>query len=203
MPERIYVALDLETTGLDANRDAIIEVGAVRFQEDRILDVFTTLVNPQRPIPRQITQITGIRTADVSAAPTIDVVTPELLAFVGSDVTAIIAHNATFDLGFLRSAGVSFRRPAFDTWELASILLPRQASYSLGGLCQYFSIPLEDAHRAPDDAEATARLFQLLQGEARCLPEATLEDIVASAQNSEWPYTQFFVDAARCAVQTG
>jgi len=100
MPERMFVALDLETTGLDAARDSIIEVGAVRFCGNSIVDTFTTLVNPQRPIPRQITELTGIRTADVASAPTIDRVAPELLAFAGSDTAAVIAHNAAFDLGF-------------------------------------------------------------------------------------------------------
>ncbi|MCB0152617.1 MAG: 3'-5' exonuclease, partial [Caldilineaceae bacterium] len=127
MAERVYVALDLETTGLDQNRDAIIEIGAVKFSGDRVIDRFKTLVNPQRAIPRLITQITGIRDADVVDAPTIERVLPEVLAFVDSEVSAVIAHNADFDLGFLRAAGVNFRRPAYDTVELATILLPGAA----------------------------------------------------------------------------
>ncbi|MCB0138036.1 MAG: hypothetical protein KDD75_23230, partial [Caldilineaceae bacterium] len=82
MAERVYVALDLETTGLDQNRDTIIEIGAVKFSGDRVIDRFKTLVNPQRAIPRLITQITGIRDADVVDAPTIERVLPEVLAFV-------------------------------------------------------------------------------------------------------------------------
>src|SRR4029450_3393666 len=111
MAERIYVALDLETTGLEASRDAIIEVAAGRFQGERILDRFQMLVNPQRAIPLRIQQITGIRNADVAAAPTLAAVAPELRAFVGADVAALVAHNAPFDVGFLRAAGLNFHRP--------------------------------------------------------------------------------------------
>ena len=136
MVERVYVALDLETTGLEANRDAIIEIGAVCFQGDRILDRFATFVNPQRKIPLRIQQITGIRNADVAAAPTIAQVLPEMLAFVQSHVAALVAHNASFDFGFLRAAGVNFHRPVLDTFELATILMPNQVSYNLGELCR-------------------------------------------------------------------
>ena len=111
MAERVLVALDLETTGLDPSRDTIIEIGAVRFQGDRVLDRFVTLVNPQRSIPLRITQITGIRNADVANAPVLAAVLPELLAFVTSDVAAIVAHNAGFDLGFLRAAGSAVPSP--------------------------------------------------------------------------------------------
>ena len=194
--ERIYVAIDLETTGLDSARDRIIEIGATRFQGDRILDRFVTLVDPQRPIPLRITQITGICTADVAGAPTIDRILPELLAFVSGDVAAIIAHNAGFDIGFLRTAGVDFRRPVYDTLELSSILLPGLGSYSLGELCLELGIELVDAHRALDDAQATAELFWRLSRQARALPASVNTLILASAQDEGWVYRQFFADAA-------
>ncbi len=192
---RIYVAIDLETTGLDMERDQIIEIGAVRFQDGQVLARFSTLVNPQRAVPLRITQITGIRTADVSEAPLLAKVLPELLAFVGSEVAAIIAHSATFDLGFLRTAGVDFHRPAYDTLELAQMLLPGQASYSLGELCQHFAIPLVDAHRALHDAEATSALFHHLWQQAAALPTAVHDLLLAAAQDeSGWAYRQFFAD---------
>jgi DNA polymerase-3 subunit epsilon/ATP-dependent DNA helicase DinG len=192
----MFVALDLETTGLDAARDSIIEVGAVRFRGNSIVDTFSTLVNPLRPIPRQITELTGIRTADVADAPTMDRVVPELLAFAGSDTAGVVAHNAAFDLGFLRAVGVNFHRPAFDTLELASILLPGLASYSLGELCRVLEIPLVDAHRALDDAQASALLFALLQERSREQPPALLRLILESARTSDWPLTPFFAAAA-------
>lgn len=192
MAERIYVALDLETTGLDANRDKIIEIGAVRFQGQQILDRFSTLINPLRPIPLRIQQITGIRDADVAAAPPLPRVIPELLAFVRSDVAGLVAHNAGFDLGFLRAAGINLQRPALDTFDLAAILLPNQASYSLGELCRTLAVPLEDAHRALDDATATAQLFMRLLARLHTLPPATLSFIVEAGRNSDWPLWPLF-----------
>jgi len=197
MAERTYLALDLVTTGLDANRDAIIEIGAVCFQGERILDRFVTFVNPQRKIPLRIQQITGIRNSDVEAAPTLAQVMPELLAFVGGDVSALVAHNAPFDLGFLRAAGIHFHRPALDTFELATMLLPNLASYSLGELCRVLAVPLSAAHRALGDAEATAHLFMQLETVMGLLPPATLQMLVNSGQGIEWPPLLLFEAALR------
>ena len=192
-----YVALDLETTGLDAAQDAIIEVGAVRFQGRTVLDRFATLVNPRRPIPIRIQQITGIRDADVSDAPAFGAIAAELRAFVGNDVAAVVAHNVAFDLGFLRSHGIEFHRPALDTFELATILLPGQGSYSLGELCHKLDIPLVEAHRALDDAAAAAGLFMRLMERLDALPPAVIEAVAAAAEESNWPPGLLFADAAR------
>lgn len=193
MTERVYVALDLETTGLDAKRDHIIEIGAVRFQGNQILDQFITFVNPGRAVPLRIQQLTGIRNSDVSKAPALAAVAPELLAFVGTDVAAVVAHNAGFDMGFLRAAGIHFQRPVLDTFELATILLPSMSSYSLGGLCQALQIPLEDAHRALDDALATAQLFNRLNTQLAALPILTLTMIVEAGHGeTEWPPLHLF-----------
>ncbi len=195
MAERVYVALDLETTGLDAKRDAIIEIGAVRFQGNRVLDRFVTFVNPQRAIPLRVQQITNIRNSDVADAPALERVIPELLAFVRGDVTALVAHNAAFDLGFLQSAGVNFQRPVLDTFELATILLPGASSYNLGELCRLRGITLTDAHRALDDAEATAQLFMQLYTLIRQTELSTIQVIVESAEVSDWAPALLFADA--------
>ncbi len=203
MPERVYVALDLETTGLDAGRDTIIEIGAVRFQHDQILDTFTTLVNPRRQIPPRITHITGIRNTDVADAPVLQEVLPELLAFVGNDAAAMIAHNAAFDIGFMRNAGVNFHRPAHDTWELSSILLSGMGSYSLGELSHQLGIKLVDAHRALDDALATAKLYAQLQTRAAQMPAEVLQMILDAGANAEWPHLQFFAEALERSQSRG
>lgn len=204
MAGRIYVALDLETTGLDANRDTIIEIGAVRFQDNTILDRYVTLVNPRRPIPPRITQITGLRDADVARAPDLATVLPELISFVTPDVAAVVAHNAAFDLGFLRAAGVNFQRPALDTYELATILLPGQGSYSLGELCHALGVPLVEAHRALDDAEATGNLFMRLAQRVEELDPSVLQAITLAAGESHWsPLLLFGEAAARTAFQGG
>ncbi|HXF60424.1 MAG TPA: helicase C-terminal domain-containing protein [Caldilineaceae bacterium] len=195
MAERIYVALDLETTGLDARADAIIEIGAVRFVYDRsvhpfgcrVLDHFVTFVNPLRPIPLRIQQLTGIRDADVAAAPTLDKVIPELLSFVTSDVAAVVAHNAGFDFSFLQAAGINFHRPVQDTFELASILLPGMASYNLGELCRQIEIALPEAHRALDDATAAANLFTYLLRRMEQLPSWLVTTLLTCGEGSGWP----------------
>ncbi len=185
----VYVALDLETTGLKADKDEIIEIGAVRFTADgrdvRVLDRFVSFVHPGRPIPLRIQQITGINDGDVANAPRIDDVLPELRAFIGIDVRGVIAHNASFDLGFLRAAGLDVQQPAFDTFELASILMPGRASYNLGELCRNEGIALVDAHRAFDDAEACAQLFARLLDRVHGLPAPTLRALVESSSRSE------------------
>lgn len=194
MPERIYIALDLETTGLDAHSDAIIEVGAVRFAYDhragrfacRIIDRFVTFVNPLRSIPLRVQQLTGIRDADVASAPTLGLVIPELLAFVTADVEAVVAHNAGFDFGFLGAAGIDFHRPTQDTFELASILLPGASSYSLGELARVLEIPLPEAHRALDDASATAQLFTYLLTCLEQLPAWIPATLCAAGEESGW-----------------
>jgi DNA polymerase-3 subunit epsilon/ATP-dependent DNA helicase DinG len=203
MAGRTFVALDLETTGLDPSRDAIIEVGAVRFRDGAILERLVTFVNPQRTIPPRIQQMTGIRDADVAGAPTFDQVAPELRAFVGADVAAVVAHNAAFDMGFLHAHGLRLHRPALDTHELATIVLPGLASYSLGELCIHLDINLVDAHRALADAEAAAILFGHLNACVGRLPPALLQLLVASAGESDWPPLLLLSDALRAAQGRG
>lgn len=195
MVERTFVALDLETTGLNSKRDAIIEIGAIRLRNGRIEDEFSTLVNPDRPISLFIEQITGIGDADVASAPRLDAVIPELLAFVDGSVEGLIAHNAKFDLGFLKAAGVHFHRPAYDTYELATILLPHAPSYSLGELALLFQIPLDNAHRAAADARATALLFDQLRRHISELPAPYVRTIATKGAESGWPAHQLFIDA--------
>ena len=193
--ERIYVAIDLETTGLDAAGDSIIEIGAVRFQGGRELERFDQLVKPPKPIPPRITQITNIRNSDVADKPTIEQVSAELLAFVGSDVAAVIAHSATFDIGFLRAAGIDFHRPVYDTLELAQLLLPGLASYSLHELCQALGVGETPNHRALQDALATAELFRRLWQQAASLPPGIHATLLAQGEAAEsWPYSSFFAD---------
>jgi DNA polymerase-3 subunit epsilon/ATP-dependent DNA helicase DinG len=130
-------------------------------------------------------------------------VLPELLAFVGNDTSAIIAHNAPFDIGFMRSAGVNFHRPAHDTWELSSILLSGMGSYSLGELSHQLGIKLVDAHRALDDALATAKLYAQLQARAAQMPAEVLQMILDAGANAEWAHLQFFAEALEHSQSRG
>jgi predicted DnaQ family exonuclease/DinG family helicase len=192
MPQT-YVALDLETTGLDADHDAIIEIGAAKFHADQVLDTFSTFVKPGRPIPRAITELTGIRDEDVIDAPGLHDVLPQLIQFVGQ--FPLVGHNVEFDLGFLRRHSQSFENDHLDTFELAGVLLPHAERYSLAALARMLGIELENAHRALDDALAAGRLFHALLRRAASLPPRTLKDIAHIAEQAQWRAAAFFHDA--------
>ncbi|MBT7191155.1 MAG: 3'-5' exonuclease, partial [Anaerolineae bacterium] len=159
------VAFDLETTGLNPKSDAIIEIGAIRFNEKRVEDEFSMLINPGRSIPSFITQLTNISNEMVRGAPNIHDVLGEFEAFVGD--APVIGHNVRFDLGFVQQYDLLTHNIAIDTYELAAVMLPSAGRYKLGALSQSLGIPLFNAHRALDDAKATqgvfARLFEMAE----------------------------------------
>lgn len=178
------VALDIETTGLDPQRDAIIEIGAVRFEGRRVEGEWHSLVNPGRPIPPFITQLTGINNEMVMGKPTIREVLPELVRFTGDAV--VLGHNVGFDLGFLRRFNILVDNDSVDTYELASVLLPTAGRYNLGALGQELGIPLPATHRALDDARVTRAVFLRLFEEASQLPLSLLAEIVRLGENLDW-----------------
>lgn len=189
MPQT-YVALDLETTGLDAERDAIIEVGAVKFRAEEVLDTLSTFVDPGRRIPLLITELTGIRDEDVVGAPRLRDVLPRLRRFVGE--WPLVGHSVNFDLSFLRRHSLVFENERLDTFELASVLLPHADRYSLGSLARMLGVEMERAHRALDDAQATHRLFRVLLQRAASLPPRTLKEILGHGERAKWPAVPFF-----------
>ena len=178
------VALDLETTGLDPQSDAIIEIGAVRFEGNRIEHEFTTLINPSRHIPEFITGLTHISDEMVRQAPHIRDVLDELAAFIGD--APILGHNIQFDLSFLKKFKLFELNVNIDTYELAAVLLPSASRYNLGALGQQLGIPLPATHRALDDARVTAAAFQRLYAKARELPIDLLTEIVRQSEPIEW-----------------
>ncbi len=182
--DRIYVALDLETTGLDADRDKIIQVGAVKFQGDRVIDTFNTFVNPGRAIPDFVQRLTGIRPDQVSRAPFFSSVSQGLETFL--ETHPIVGHNVSFDLRFLDTHGLKLANPGYDTWDLASVFLPRTTEYSLGALARQFGLIHKHAHQALDDADATRQLFVTLLRQAAELHPALLAYIRSLAARSHW-----------------
>ncbi len=196
---RTYVALDLETTGLDAKHDAIIEVAAVKFRDDEVLDTFSTFVNPGRPIPLQITELTGIRDADVANAPNLHEVLSRLARFVGQ--CSIVGHSVEFDLGFLRCHSHPFENELLDTFELAGVLIPNVERYSLGELAGALGIELKQPHRALDDAQATHRLFCALLRRAAALPPRLLKEIIGQGERAGWAAVAFFREALEEAAR--
>ncbi len=161
MLDDTYVVFDLETTGFSPIKDKIIEIGAVKVERGKITERFSTFVNPKVPIPFQITQLTSITDQMVMDAPDIETVLPKFLAFVGDAV--LVAHNASFDVGFIeQNCRYQDRIPDFtsvDTVAMARILLPTLSKFKLNVVANALHISLENHHRAVDDAGATAEIF--------------------------------------------
>ena len=201
------VAIDIETTGLDPRRDAIIEIGAVRFNDDGIQDEWRSFVNPGRPIPTFITQLTGIKNEDVVSAPLIKSIIPELAVFV--EESPILGQNILFDLGFIRRQGIFSDNPYIDSFELAALLLPSARRYNLGALGIELGLPItEDLHRALDDARLTYRvyseLYRRLIDTEKGLSTDLLAEILRLSEPFEWggrlPFEWAFRRKARAGL---
>ena len=184
--ERVYAAIDLETTGLDKERHRIIEIGAVKFRGDEVLDEFETYVNPYAQIPQFVQRLTGIRQADVDKAPPFAPVSVQLEEFLGD--VPVIGHNVAFDVGFLRENGLPMSNVAYDTWDMASVLLPEASEYSLSLLAKNLGIDPDSPHRALDDARVTRQVFLALLEQARQLDPLVAERIRAIAHRAGWSF---------------
>ena len=156
-----YVVLDVETTGLNTFADSIIEIGAVRFENGVEVDSFSELIDPQRPLPDKIVEITGITSAMLSGKRTLREVMPDFAKFCEGAV--LVAHNAAFDMSFFRRAfpliGREFDFVTLDTLALARNLYPNSKNHKLGTLAKMLGVSLVNAHRAVHDARATAQVM--------------------------------------------
>ncbi len=163
-PDQVYVVVDVETTGGRGDAHRVTEIGAVKVRDGAIVDRFQTLINPQRPIPPEISRLTGISPAMVADAPYFSDISDQLKTFL--DGAIFVAHNVEFDYGFLsrefRRLGRTFRYPKLCTCASMRRLYPGQRSYSLAALCRTFDIELRQHHRALCDAEAAAELLLLV-----------------------------------------
>ncbi len=197
---RIYISLDLETTGLNPERDAITEIGVVKFRDEQVLETWSSLVNPQRPIPYRIQQLTGITQEEVDAAPSLSSVIGTLLRLIKD--YPIVGHSVSFDLGFLNHQGLFLNNRTIDTFELASILLPHVARYSLGKLAEALNIRFPTRHRALEDAMATKDLFLALVEQASMLDMSVIQEIDHLATRIDWPLRQVFRDLERTKARS-
>ena len=195
------IALDIETTGLDPSTDAIIEIGAIRFRDSRQEDEWAELVNPGRPLPHFITQLTGISDDMLSGAPRITEVLESLESFVGED--PIVGHRIGFDLGFLRRRGLFGSNLPLDTYDLAAVVLPDAGRYSLGALASLLKIPSMNAHRALDDAKTTMQVFQRLYEHVLELPYPLLKALSEMAQPIDWGAGWVFEAALDDRIESG
>ena len=191
---REWVAFDLETTGLSEKTDEIIEIGAVKFTARETIDELQTFVNPNRQVPKFITDMTGITQSDVNSAPTITEIRREFSEFVAG--ATLIAHNAPFDMGFLRESGFSLANPVCDTMELAQLTRPYARSYALGQLARAESDPLDQAHRALHDARAVRSLFMTLISDLAGMDPALLAQFGRLSDRSGWQIAAL-LDSAR------
>jgi DNA polymerase-3 subunit epsilon/ATP-dependent DNA helicase DinG len=182
--EDTLIALDLETTGVNAKNDHIIEVGAVKFQGGEQVDTLSLLVNPQRKLSSFIVGLTGITQSDVDSAPDWDEVKSEVAEFISG--VPIIGHNVGFDASFLRSHGV---KPdgLYDTMSMAEIALPAGPEYSLGRLSQRFGFIHDNPHRALSDALATRDLFLHLLGIIEKFDRSVIEQIKLLGEKAGTP----------------
>lgn len=158
-----YVSLDLETTGLNFKLDKIIEVGAVKVIDGEIADKFSSFVNPGRKLEEKVIALTGITQEDVDKAPLAKDVIPELIEFIGD--LPLLGHRIIFDYSFVKHEAVNlkipFEKEAADTLRIARVCLPELPSKKLTSMCEHYNIKLK-AHRAFNDAEATAILYECL-----------------------------------------
>ncbi len=156
-----YVVFDLETTGFSSIQNKIIEIGAVKVENGKITDRFSTFVNPKVPIPFEIEQLTGIKDEMVLDADTIENILPQFLEFCEDCV--MVAHNAAFDIGFIeencRRQNIEYDFTVMDTVALARVLLPSLNRYKLDSVAKALGVSLENHHRAVDDAGCTAEIF--------------------------------------------
>ncbi|MDE2855590.1 MAG: exonuclease domain-containing protein [Chloroflexota bacterium] len=185
-----FTAFDLETTGLDAATDEIIEIGIACFRDGALVDQYQRLVKPSVPIPPEITQLTGIDQEDVEGAPGIQDILPELAPYFGG--APLVAHNAGFDVAFLGKHLPLGANLTIDTFELASIVLPSAARYNLGSLARETGITLDRAHRAFDDALATGRLYWQLWEKLCELPTGLLSEIIHASSGMAWDLREVF-----------
>lgn len=189
-----YVALDLETTGLDPERDRVIEVGAVAFDERSVGASLERLADPGRPVPEAVLRLTGIIPADLDGAPPPAFALGELGAFISGRTK--VGHGARLDVDFMRAAGVwPEGEEILDTLDVARILLPAAPSHSLPVLAAELGLNQPRPHRALDDADATRQLLLRLREEALGLGEGLKQSMLNLVAPYGWPVARFFAEA--------
>ncbi len=187
----IRVALDLETTGLHAEQDAILEIAAIKFQGAAILEKMETLISPGRSIPFRVQRLTGITSQHVANAPGFESISRQLQQFLGD--YPIVGHSIPFDVGFLRRRGLVRNNPLIDTFELATVLLPSLPSYNLGQVAEALDVPVTPGrHRAMVDTILAMQVFLALHQRLRAIDLSLLKDLANLDAPRSWPLLTFF-----------
>lgn len=183
-----FIVFDLETTGLNPASEEITEIAAVRVVEGEIRDSFQTYVNPHKPIPAEITELTGISDETVADAPDLDKAVPEFLAWAGEGQCPLVAHNAGFDMGFLRTAcqrlGIEREFTSIDTLEMSRLMLPHMHKFKLNILAKELQVGPFEHHRASEDAAVLGRIYvkllKRLREEMHAVTTADINPVLAA-----------------------
>ena len=182
-----YCVLDLETTGFSATTEKITEVGIMKLKDGEVIDEFSCFVNPEKHIPERVSEVTNITDDMVKDAETIDKVFPKILEFIEGSV--IVAHNAGFDVGFLKqnakNLGYEFDYTYLDTLSLAKDLFPEYKKYKLGKIAENLGIKVEVAHRALDDVDTTVKVFKVMLEMLKKRGAKKIEDIDKVSRTEE------------------
>lgn len=183
-----FIVFDLETTGLNPASEEITEIAAVRVVEGEIRDSFQTYVNPHKPIPPEITELTGISDETVADAPDLDKAVPEFLKWAGEGQYPLVAHNAGFDMGFLRTAcqrlGIEREFTSIDTLEMSRLMLPHMHKFKLNILAKELQVGPFEHHRASEDAAVLGRIYvkllKRLREEMHAVTTADINPVLAA-----------------------
>ena len=173
-----YCVFDLETTGISHITEKITEVGIIKIKNGEIIDTFECFVNPEKPIPQKVVEVTHITDDMVKDAETIDKVMPKVLEFMGDSV--LVAHNADFDIGFMKynceQLGLKFEYTHIDTLRLAKAIFPEFTKYKLGIIADKLGIKVDVAHRALDDVKTLVAVFKEMIERAKDKKAKTIDD---------------------------
>lgn len=185
-----YCVLDLETTGFSAKTEKITEIGIMKVKNGEVIDEFSCFVNPEKHIPQRVSEVTNITDDMVKDAKTIKDVFPDVLEFLGDpNNTVIVAHNANFDVGFLKqnaiNLGYKFDYTYLDTLSLAKDLFPNYKKYKPGKIAENLGIKVEVAHRALDDVDTTVKVFRVMMDMLKEKGAKTVADIDQLAADEE------------------
>ena len=193
LDDATYCVLDLETTGISITTEKITEVGIMKVKNGEVIDEFEIFVNPEKPIPQRVVEVTNITDEMVKDAETIDKVFPKILEFVGNSI--IVAHNASFDVGFLKHnaklLGYEFNNTYIDTLPLAKDLFPDLKKYKLGKIADSLGIEVDVAHRALADVDTTVKVFNVMLKKLKDKGINTVDEVDSATKDPEAQKEEF------------
>ena len=182
-----YCVLDLETTGFSPKTEKITEIGIMKVKNGEVIEEFCEFVNPEKPIPERVVEVTHITDDMVKDAPTIDVMFPKVLEFIKGSV--LVAHNAAFDMGFLKyvakELGYEFDFTYVDTLPLARKLFPDIKKHKLGKIAEHLKIKVEVAHRALDDVDTTVKVLRVMMDMLKARGATKVGDIASKCEDEK------------------